>query len=271
MVAGVDLFALFAIAFLGSLGHCVGMCGGIVLAYAAKIDRSLPFLAQGFAHLLYGVGRIVSYMSVGALAGGVGAVVMASPAQKGTVFIVVGILMVLLALSMLGRWKFVALDYSLSRIPAFATLFGRLLHSKDPFSFFALGILNGLLPCGFVYFYAANAVASGSALGGALVMGIFGLATLPVLFGLGLTAGFLQKGSLRKIFLNISAILVLLFGIYTGYKGVRILQGAGGRMHHGEQMMQPHAPIDQAHEASSEKGEGAPMGAHQKSHSQGMH
>lgn len=52
-------------AFLGSLGHCIGMCGGFVMAYSAKIDTSNTSLFQFFAHLSYNLGRISSYTFLG--------------------------------------------------------------------------------------------------------------------------------------------------------------------------------------------------------------
>ena len=37
----IDLITIATIAFLGSFGHCIGMCGGIVIAYSsAKIDSN---------------------------------------------------------------------------------------------------------------------------------------------------------------------------------------------------------------------------------------
>ena len=47
-------------------------------------------------------------------------------------------------------------------------------------------MLNGLLPCGFVYFFAITAASTASSLWGAVVMMVFGLSTTPALFGLGL-------------------------------------------------------------------------------------
>ncbi|RLA81984.1 MAG: sulfite exporter TauE/SafE family protein, partial [Epsilonproteobacteria bacterium] len=35
----VDIVSIITIAFLGSFGHCIGMCGGIIIAYSStKID-----------------------------------------------------------------------------------------------------------------------------------------------------------------------------------------------------------------------------------------
>ena len=48
-----DLLSIITIAFLGSFGHCVGMCGGIVIAYSSsKIDIGWSRFTQALAHLL---------------------------------------------------------------------------------------------------------------------------------------------------------------------------------------------------------------------------
>ena len=50
----IDYTLIISIAFLGSFGHCVGMCGGIVIAYSAKkINNSCTKTHQAISHLLY--------------------------------------------------------------------------------------------------------------------------------------------------------------------------------------------------------------------------
>ena len=47
----VNILTIITIAFLGSFGHCIGMCGGIVLAYSTiKIKENL-FLMVFSVHL----------------------------------------------------------------------------------------------------------------------------------------------------------------------------------------------------------------------------
>ena len=50
----------------------------------------------------------------------------------------------------------------------------------------ALGLLNGLLPCGLVYVAAAGATATGHILNGAIYMAAFGAGTLPMMLAIGL-------------------------------------------------------------------------------------
>ena len=84
-------------------------------------------------------------------------------------------------------------------------------------------MLNGLLPCGFVYFFAITAISTGSALGGSLVMLIFGLSTIPALFSLGFFVGIFKQSGLRHVMIKLAAILVILYGasiIYYGYEHI---------------------------------------------------
>ncbi|WP_034375909.1 sulfite exporter TauE/SafE family protein, partial [Helicobacter suis] len=65
----MEFFYLFLNASLMSLGHCVGMCGGIVLAYCqTKFTQNTPLKSQILGHGLYSLGRISTYICVGLLA-----------------------------------------------------------------------------------------------------------------------------------------------------------------------------------------------------------
>jgi len=69
-VEAVNIISIITIAFLGSFGHCVGMCGGIVIAYSsAKIDKGFSRQKQTFSHLLYSLGRVSTYIFFGVLFG----------------------------------------------------------------------------------------------------------------------------------------------------------------------------------------------------------
>jgi sulfite exporter TauE/SafE len=89
-------------------------------------------------------------------------------------------------------------------------------------------MLNGLLPCGLVYSFAVFAASTASPLWGALVMFVFGLGTLPTLFLLGHVTKFLQRGSLRDVMMKLAAMLVVLYGAMTLYKGYRFIKDPEG-------------------------------------------
>jgi len=224
-MTGMDLGTIFLVAFLGSIGHCIGMCGGFVMAYsAAKIDRDWSKTHQGVAHLLYSTGRVVSYMLIGALFGTLGKVFAFSMTGKGVLFLFIGVLMVLMGLSLMGRLKFIAyIESSGANSNLFRRIFRTLIASKTLPSFFLLGMLNGFIPCGFVYFFAAFAAATSSPLWGAAVMLVFGLATVPVLFTVGFFAGLAKQMKYREAAVKIAGALVVLYGLFTGYKGYMLL------------------------------------------------
>jgi len=221
-----DLLTIFFVAFLGSIGHCIGMCGGFVVAYStSKIGPEHSKFFQTFAHSLYSLGRIVSYMSIGAVFGYLGSIISFSLTSKGILFIIVGILMVLIGVSLSGKLKFLTvIEHSLAQSKLFKKLFKSVIQSKSLSSFFYMGILNGLIPCGLVYFFATAAVASGSPMMGAVVMLVFGLATVPALFVLGMISGFVSQMSWRRQVLSLASVIISVYGFYTGFKGIMMIK-----------------------------------------------
>lgn len=217
----VNILTIISIAFLGSFGHCIGMCGGIVLAYSTiKIEPKSSKVSQSFAHLLYSFGRVFTYSILGAMFGAIGGVITFSNNANGALLVVAGIAMVLAGLSLMGKIKFLTLvEHSFSSSSLFKNAFKRVLNSKSNLSFFVLGMLNGLLPCGFVYFFAITAASTASPLYGALVMAIFGLSTIPAMFGLGFLATLTSATSFRNMMMSLASIAVILYGVYTIYNG----------------------------------------------------
>ena len=221
----ISIISIITLAFLGSFGHCVGMCGGIVIAYSStKIKSDWTKKIQAIAHLLYSFGRVTTYTILGALFGLVGGVVTFDNLTSGIFLIITGLMMVLVGLSLMGKIKFLTiLEHSCSKSPLYQNTFKSLLGSQSLFSFYLLGMLNGLLPCGFVYVFAITAASTGSALWGAFVMLIFGLSTIPALFSLGFFVGLFKQSNMRDLFIKLASFLVIAFGIYIAYLGYEYL------------------------------------------------
>jgi len=217
----IDFFSIAMIAFLGSFGHCVGMCGGIVIAYSStKVQQGWSKTQQSFSHLLYSLGRILTYSVLGAIFGYLGSVATFSNTANGVLWLIAGIAMLLTGLSLLGKVKFLALiEHSFSKSSWYQKNFRALINSQTFASFFLLGMLNGLLPCGFVYFFAITAASTANPFYGALVMVIFGISTVPALFSLGFFVGLFKQSGLRNIMMKLAAISVILYGSYTIYNG----------------------------------------------------
>jgi len=217
----VNFLTIATIAFLGSFGHCIGMCGGIVLAYSTiKIEPASSKVSKTVAHLLYNFGRVLTYTILGALFGAIGGVATFSNTANGTLLIVAGIVMILAGLSLMGKIKFLTLiEHSISSSNFYKKSFQAILHSKSNASFFILGMLNGLLPCGFVYFFAITAASTASPLYGALVMFIFGVSTIPAMFSLGFLSSLASATSFRNMMMSLSSVAVILYGAFTIYNG----------------------------------------------------
>ncbi|ADN09406.1 sulfite exporter TauE/SafE family protein [Sulfurimonas autotrophica] len=217
----VNLLTIVTIAFLGSFGHCIGMCGGIVLAYSTiKIEPASSKISKTVAHLLYNFGRVLTYTILGALFGAIGGVATFSNTANGTLLIIAGIAMILAGLSLMGKIKFLTLiEHSISSSNFYKKSFQAILHSKSNASFFILGMLNGLLPCGFVYFFAITAASTASPLYGALVMFIFGVSTIPAMFSLGFLSSLASATSFRNMMMSLSSVAVILYGAFTIYNG----------------------------------------------------
>ncbi len=217
----INLLTIVSIAFLGSFGHCIGMCGGIVLAYSTiKIEPESSKVSKTVAHLLYNFGRVLTYTLLGAVFGAIGGVVTFSNSANGILLIVAGVVMILAGLSLMGKIKFLTvIEHSISSSNFYKQSFQKILHSKSNMSFFILGMLNGLLPCGFVYFFAITAASTASPFYGALVMFIFGVSTIPAMFSLGFLSSLASATSFRNMMMSLSSVAVILYGLFTLYNG----------------------------------------------------
>ncbi len=221
----ISIISIITIAFLGSFGHCIGMCGGIVVAYSStKIDNKFSKLKQSLSHFLYSIGRVSTYTLLGAIFGFVGGVVTFDNTTSGIMLLTTGFLMIIVGISLSGKLKFLTnIEHSVSKSKLYQDSFRSLIGSNTLTSFYLLGMLNGLLPCGFVYVFAITAASTGSAFWGAFVMLIFGLSTIPAMFSLGFFVGIFKQTSLRNLFITIASILVILFGIYVMHSGYEYL------------------------------------------------
>jgi len=225
-MGNIDLLVILSAGFLGSVGHCIGMCGGIVIAYSSsKLDEKDSYIKQTLSHLAYNFGRVTSYAFIGLVVGYLGQMLSFSPTSKGILFLLTGLLMILSGLSLLGNIKFLnSAQWSISQYTWYQKSFKKLLSSKSYSSFYRLGILNGFIPCGLVYSFAILASSTADPLSGAIVMASFGFMTIPALFFLGFITKFLQQGSLRHTMMKLSALLILIYGVFTMVKGYKFVR-----------------------------------------------
>ena len=74
-------------------------------------------------------------------------------------------------------------------------------------------LLNAFLPCGPLQSMHIYALSTGSVLRGALSMLLFSLGTVPLMLGLGLFSGRLNRKK-AGIMLTVSALLIFVMGIH---------------------------------------------------------
>ena len=185
----------------------------------AKIEPNSSKLSQGGYHLLYNLGRITTYTLLGAIFGYFGSLWSVTPTMRGVMFALAGVLMIAMGLSFAGRLKFLtSIEYPITKHAWFKKSFTAQLKAKKASSFFILGFLNGLIPCGLVYTMLVTATTTQSALLGAVVMFIFGLFTIPTLFSFAMIVGLFTQSQFRSVMIQLAAITVILFGFWTLYK-----------------------------------------------------
>jgi len=223
------LFLVFlATGFTVGLGHCVGMCGPIVVSLSLNLKGSNLYLP----HLLYNLGRIITYTLLGGVMGATGSfsVVASNIAgiQQGAL-IFAGVLIIMMALAMSG-WLPLSKIFGDYTNPNGLVVkgFQKLSHIRSTAAYFPVGLLLGLLPCGPVYTALLAAAGTGmnapSTLAGIFkgmgVMFCFGIGTVPTLF---LIAKLVDMGWLknRQMIYRIGTVLMLLVGIYFIYQGIR--------------------------------------------------
>ena len=228
---------VLAAGFAGSF-HCLGMCGGFACALGSAPGASPA--ATALRHGLYGLGRLVSYMVIGATAGSLGTLLVGHShgaaghamgfflaGELGTgqrlLAIVGGLLMVVMALQLLGlirhrpaTWIGMGATRSAG---LFTAALRALLATRSPAAAIALGVANGFLPCPLVFSFAALAAASGSPQAGVLIMAAFGLGTLPAMLSMGLL-GRLLAPALRRRGVRLAGAFVLVIGFVTLVRGV---------------------------------------------------
>lgn len=206
--------ALFLAGLAGSLVHCIGMCGpfvlGQVLADSEQVRGGYGEWRRlaGAALMPYHLGRLTTYTALGAVAGTVTALFAATP---GFAWLSAGLLM-LAAVLMIAQ----ALGLALRASPAVSRVVSRLAAplcaSQRPAGRYALGLVLGLLPCGFVYGALAAAAGTGSVRLGALAMASFGLGTVPALIGVG-WLGLLLRRRLQGVVQWVATPLLIVSGL----------------------------------------------------------
>lgn len=162
---------------LASNLHCLGMCGPIAMVIPLNRKSNLTILLGA---LQYNFGRLLAYSILGVIIGLIGMLINVFNLLQ-VLSIIAGVLIILFALRKQISSLFpknlglIKIQKLLQKGLNFA------VHSKSKMKLIMLGLVNGFLPCGMVYFALISASLAGSIIGGISGMLAFGVGTLPMM------------------------------------------------------------------------------------------
>ncbi len=223
------LFFLFTGVAVG-FGHCIGMCGPIVVALSLKSAERRRMLP----HLFYHAGRIITYTVLGGIVGASGSFTSLAAQVMGVqqaVMVATGCMIIVTGLAM-GGWIPAGRIFTSAAAESGFILRGyRRLNriAARPAACFPLGLLLGLLPCGPVYtaLLAAARLAMPAArpaegfLAGAAAMAAFGLGTFPALILVARMSSMHWVRSRALVYRAGAAIIIVFGGVFI-YQGLRL-------------------------------------------------
>lgn len=212
----LDLWFVAGIGFLGSFGHCVGMCGPLAAAFAlSAVDEQKSKSAQLTFHILLNLGRLMSYALVGAGIGALGSVIFAGGELAGVGSVLRRSISVLTGLMLIWFGFTQAKPGVLPNPPFLQPARQQKIHEQlnqtmakvagDRIPLmgltpFVLGLLWGLIPCGFLYAGQLRAAETQSWLGGGAIMLAFGAGTLPAMVTMGVMTSLLSQDRRSQLF-----------------------------------------------------------------------
>ncbi|MDX2243869.1 MAG: sulfite exporter TauE/SafE family protein [Leptolyngbyaceae cyanobacterium bins.302] len=222
----IDLLLMAALGFLGSFGHCVGMCGPIATAFSLSLHPApaASWQRQVCFHGLLNLGRIVSYALVGAGIGAVSSVLVAGGYLAGVgsglrqaIAILTGLLLIWFGLVQIRPEilpKLPILHPLTQGHQHLSKVMMRLSTTSSWWTPALLGMLWGLIPCGFLYVAQLKAAETSDPWQGSAIMLAFGLGTLPTMLGVGVSAGMLSRDRRSQLY-RLGGWLTLTIGILT--------------------------------------------------------
>jgi sulfite exporter TauE/SafE len=205
----------FSLGLAGSL-HCVGMCGPLALALPVY---HLTGVKKFISLLLYQVGRITTYATLGLLFGLVGRRLYIAGIQQW-LSLLLGISILLSAPFYFHGKRTLHMNFLNRFYFSVQKTIGNLLRTGKGFtSFFLMGMANGLLPCGMVYIAIAGALSTIDVTSSVLFMAFFGAGTLPAMMMIsyfGKMIPLSARSSMKKAvpyFIAVMGVLLILRGL----------------------------------------------------------
>ena len=221
-------YIFFSTGFAVGFGHCIGMCGPIVVSLSLN-RKKRRVLALNF---FYNFGRITTYAILGGLMGISGSFTAVTSRMAGLqkgILIFAGLLVVLMGVMMSGWIPAGAIFKENPHIQGLISKgYQKLAAAGSAAAYYPLGLLMGLLPCGPVYTALIAAARIGMDAktnwqgfwGGTGLMLAFGLGTIPALILVGLLVDLRWLKSRAAIY-KAGAVMMIIVGGYLVFKGIK--------------------------------------------------
>jgi sulfite exporter TauE/SafE len=212
----ITVFSGLVLGLLTSF-HCVGMCGPIALSLPLHGDTKWKKLWGG---ILYNLGRTLTYALMGLTFGLLGHGLSTLGFQK-IVSILAGTLMIA-TVFFPAIFKSADLDSGLfSLVNRVKKALKGLFSTKTFWGLFLIGLLNGLLPCGPLYFAVIVSAGTGNVVESVLFMILFGLGTIPLLLAVTIAGNFISVKIRNKIN-NFIPVIMVIMGILFILRGLSL-------------------------------------------------
>ena len=208
MTAPWALWATIAVSSLAGSLHCVAMCGPLVGLHGGA--RSLRLA------LVHALGRLTTYAALGAAAGLVGGAVDLAghlAAVQQVAALIAGATIVawgVRAIAVARGWLRVRSGGGALFRRGLSQLGGRRAIRRA----WLVGVLTGLLPCGWLWAFVVSAAGTASPWTGGSVMIVFWLGTLPAMTGV-LALGGPAIDRIRQKLPVVSACVLIALGLAT--------------------------------------------------------
>ncbi|MFH1840678.1 MAG: sulfite exporter TauE/SafE family protein [Candidatus Shapirobacteria bacterium] len=207
VTASLSLPTFLFFGLLAGVSTCAALTGGIVLS------MSKSWGGRREPHILFNLGRVVSYALFGAILGITGSKLQFSPTFSAFLVIAVSIFMILTGLKMLGVKALRGFQIALPKSWTRQAVNGQNFQGR--YMSLIMGALTILLPCGFTITVESLALLSGNPMQGALIMAAFAVGTAPGLLAIGFSAVKMENSSRSVLFSQIAGALILLFAIFN--------------------------------------------------------
>jgi len=210
---------VFLVGITAGLSTCMALVGGLVLGVTARYNEKNPnasVLQKFRPHIMFNLGRIISFFVLGGVIGYFGSLLTLSTATIGYLIIAISLVMLVLGLQTLGIFPILE-KIKLTLPKSLYKVLGIETQKQNEYSNRGALILGGLtffLPCGFTQAMQLFAISSGSMVTGAVTMGLFALGTSIGLLSIGgITA--VIKGSITKPFFKFVGLLVIAMAVFN--------------------------------------------------------